>query len=105
MRPLRIAHVDSLRLTRDFSWAAPSARDLAQQVPRAVNSAADAAANRALDSGDFQCFYDESLEEFLTRMFATSKYAPVGLLTALMGPAGAILAQRQLDSVYGGVIG
>ena len=44
-RPVAHAHSLLLQLTRCFGWRPPQGRELAQQVCRADNSAADAAAN------------------------------------------------------------
>ena len=52
-RPMKLAHTALQMLLQCFSIRPPAAKDLAQQVPRASNSAADAAANWALDKGSF----------------------------------------------------
>eukprot|EP00973_Karenia_brevis_P007989 1083322-Karenia_brevis.AAC.1 len=50
---LHDAHENLLRLSQDFKVRPPHMKELAQHVPRADNTAADAAANLALDAGDF----------------------------------------------------
>ena len=52
-RPLRMAHTALQTLLQCFSVRPPRAKEFAEQVPRADNSAADAAANWALDNGSF----------------------------------------------------
>jgi hypothetical protein len=52
-RPLKLAHAGLRTLVQSYGIRSPSGYDLAKQVPRGDNSAADAAANRALDHGTF----------------------------------------------------
>ena len=50
---LTLAHTALRTLVQTFQVEAPSLQEIAQQIPRADNSASDAAANLALDSGSF----------------------------------------------------
>ena len=52
-RPLKLAHTALQTLVQSYGIRSPSGYDLAKQVPRGDNSAADAAAIRALDHGTF----------------------------------------------------
>ena len=52
-RPLKVAHTGLQTLVESFSIQPPPFADFAKQVPRSDNTAADAAANWALDNRSF----------------------------------------------------
>ena len=64
LTPIRATHIALLHLARFFHVKEPRAREIAQHTPRADNRAADCAANRASDTGD----YREQLDDEIRRM-------------------------------------
>eukprot|EP00973_Karenia_brevis_P044841 6211282-Karenia_brevis.AAC.1 len=75
-----MAHQALRRLTRDLHAKAPFARNLAQQVPRADNSAADAAANFALDIGDFHRVSFIALQGLASQLVAEGGNSNCGIM-------------------------
>ena len=62
-------------------------QQLARQVPRADNSAADAAANRALDVGTFLDVRVDEAVRFMRRLSEVPDATDIGLLFAFDGAA------------------
>ena len=62
----------------------PEGSEIAQQVPRSDNSAADAAANRALDSGTFMELRTQELEAFVYHL-GTQPVSHVGFVFSFDG--------------------
>jgi ribonuclease HI len=85
-RPVRLAHVGLQTLIESFRVKPPRGQQMARQVPRSDNSAADAAANAALDQGPFM---EVMLNE--TATFITELSRPgtdnIGLLFSFDGAA------------------
>ena len=63
-RPVKIAHEALRQLVQGFSARPFQHRDLVIHTPRGDNSAADAAAKRALDEGNFETCCPESIRSF-----------------------------------------
>jgi len=82
---VRVAHLALQTLVQNFCIRAPGVTDVAQQVPRSDNSAADAAANRALDYGTFMELRLEAVVAFLEEL-ATCR-SSTGLLVSFEGAA------------------
>jgi len=85
-RPVKLAHVGLQTLIESFRVKPPCGQQMARQVPRSDNSAADAAANAALDQGPFM---EVMLNE--TATFITELSRPgtdnIGLLFSFDGAA------------------
>ena len=85
-RPVKLAHVGLQTLIESFRVKPPRGQQMARQVPRSDNSAADAAANAALDQGPFM---EVMLNE--TATFITELSRPgtdnIGLLFSFDGAA------------------
>eukprot|EP00973_Karenia_brevis_P027062 3735364-Karenia_brevis.AAC.1 len=60
-----MAHDDLNELVSGFHVRPPCTGDLAQYVPRADNSAADAAANQALDTNSFLDVWTDEMQRLL----------------------------------------
>jgi len=85
-RPVALAHAGLQTLIQSYGVRSPSGYDFAKQVPRSDNSAADAAANMALDHGSFM---EVNLSEavcFLAELSATSEQN-IGMLFSFDGAA------------------
>ena len=85
LRHLKLAHIALKTLIQTFAARAPLGRELAIQVPRSDNSAADAAANRALDQGSFTEIRVKQISSFLAQL--CSGNGSFGLLFAFDGAA------------------
>ena len=85
-RPGRLAHTALQTLTQCFKVRPPDNEDLAKHVLRADNSAADAAANFALDSGSFIDYRMEASID-LVKELTQNKQAQIGLLFSCDGAA------------------
>ena len=85
-RPLKLAHAGLQTLVQSYGIRSPSGCDLAKQVPRADNSAADAAANRALDHGTFMEFMFAETVCFLTALQESGPQS-IGILFSFDGAA------------------
>ena len=83
---VRVAHAGLRTLTENFGIRAPGVEVLARQVPRSDNSAADAAANWALDHDSFM---DVRLEDLLAFVHALgqSSSKQIGVLFSFDGAA------------------
>jgi hypothetical protein len=85
-RPIAQAHSMLHTLVQKFQVRSPRGRDLAQQVPRADNSAADAAANYALDAGGFRYIDGSEVSAFLSYLARARPFDDeVGLLWSFDG--------------------
>jgi ribonuclease HI len=85
-RPVSQAHYLLQQLVRSFGVRQPRGRELAMQVARADNAAADSAANEALDAGSFRTVDDqESLRFWLAMMTRQDLSSEIGLLFAFDG--------------------
>ena len=86
LRLLKVAHVGMQTLTQSLKIRPPGAELLARHVRRADNSAADAAANWALDHGSFTDFRVHEAASF-AKCLATTACDNVGLLFSFDGAA------------------
>ena len=75
-RPVKLAVTALQTLLKCFRIQAPDTSEIALHVPRADNSAADAAANHALDNGTFT---DVRLHEIVTFLHCLGQHNPQGL--------------------------
>ena len=80
----RSAHICTL--IQCFHSSAPGIEELGQQVPRSDNSAADAAANWALDHGSYLQVYVQVVEDFLSKL-SLPDVVSIGLLFSFDGAA------------------
>ena len=85
-RSLSVAHVGLQTLIQCFDVRPPSLSDMAHHVPRSDNSAADAAANWALDVGTFEEVRLDSLLSML-HDFSNAGCNEVGMLFSFDGAA------------------
>jgi len=85
-RQVQLAHTALQMLIQNFCVKAPGSDDLARQLPRKENSAADAAANRALDHGTFTELRLHEAECFLNAL-AEDDHHNIGLLFSFDGAA------------------
>lgn len=87
-RFLKLAHAALETLTNIFFVKAPDSEEIAQQVPRKHNSAADAAANFALDNGAFMDVRMNAVTAFVTELGQPQQQQHnVGLLFSFDGAA------------------
>ena len=84
-RSIQLGHVALKTLCDCFCILPPDEEDFAKNVPRADNSAADAAANLALDSGNFYHVLPDGIQSFLQQL-ATGEYR-LGLAFSFDGAA------------------
>ncbi len=84
-RSVRLGHTALKTLIQCFNVQSPDAEDLAKQVPRADNSAADAAANWALDHESFTDIRLQAAKDFLIQL--SSGGHPLGLVFSFDGAA------------------
>ena len=85
-RSVVLAHTALQTLIQCFHIKAPGVENLGQQVPRSDNSAADAAANWALDHGTFMQVDVKEVEAFM-RELSDCDEITVGLLFSFDGAA------------------
>ena len=85
-RSVLLAHTALQTLVQCFHIKAPGVEDFGQQVPRSDNSAADAAANWALDHGTFMHVYVQEVEAFLKELSQCDANS-IGLLFSFDGAA------------------
>jgi len=85
-RPLKLAHTGLQTLVQSYGIRSPSGYDFAKQVPRSDNSAADAAANMALDGGSFMHFMLGETVCFLAEL-SECNHDDIGLLFSFDGAA------------------
>ena len=111
-RPVRQAHSMMRQLVKRFAVRNPRGRVLAQQVGRADNSAADAAANLALDTGSFRQVYCEEMvtakkwcDFFVTRWRALVSATRWGYSFPSTARAEQIPEKHPLECVGGGAYG
>ena len=71
---------------KTFAVQSPGALDFAQQMPRKENGAADAAANRALDSGSFYEVFAPQVSAMVSELSKREAHT-VGLLFSFDGAA------------------
>ena len=81
---LRVAHEALQQLIVNFAAKCFSLRELMVHTPRGDNAAADAAANRALDHGNFENTYLPELGRFAEHLLSSS-HDQVGLVFAFDG--------------------
>ena len=84
LKALRMAHSGLQTLTSSFGVSPPTGRAMCQQVPRADNSAADQAANRALDHGNFREICSHALVGWIGKLTGDAPEA-CGLLFSFEG--------------------
>ena len=83
-----VAHIALQKLTAHFHVQPFMGHQLARQVPRSDNSAADAAANKALDVGSFLDVHVEETVRFLCELSEhTCNFNDVGILFSFDGAA------------------
>ena len=85
-RHVQLAHIALQTLVQHFCVKSPGAEEIARQLPRSENTAADAAANRALDQGTFNELRLHEAELFLKQL-ALDEHGNVGLLFSFDGAA------------------
>ena len=85
-RPLVLAHTGLQTLIQSYGVRPPSGYDFAKQVPRSDNSAADAAANKALDHGSFMQVNLSEAVCFLAELSEASDQ-DIGMLFSFDGAA------------------